>query len=226
VTAEPFLVIPVKPSSGSKQRLAATLSSSGRELVSLSLAVRVISLAAQLWPRGSVVVVSSEPGLAPICERLAVARVGDAGAGQTAAVRSGVIWSLERGARVVATVAADLPGVAASDLAQLLETARILPAGSMTIYPDRDGSGTNAVVVSPGSLLVHAFGPGSRRRHERIAAQLGLRCKVEAVAGLSWDLDRPEDLDGGRVGGAHPLLGWALQLAHNGQPQPEAPSGG
>ena len=226
MTADPFLVIPVKPSSGGKQRLAGTLPDPGREMLSLALAVRVISLAAGVWPAGRVVVISSEPRLVPICERLVVARAGDPGAGQTAAVRSGVGWALERGARVVATVAADLPGVSGSDLEQLLATARSLAAGSMAMYPDREGSGTNAMVVAPANLMVHAFGPGSRLRHERIAAHLGLRLRVEEVAGLGWDLDRPEDLEATTVGLPHPLLNWAVQLAHHGPNRAEAQIGG
>ncbi|MHB1575537.1 MAG: 2-phospho-L-lactate guanylyltransferase [Candidatus Dormibacteria bacterium] len=226
MVVEPFLVVPVKPSSGSKQRLASALPDPGRELISLTLAVRVISLAAQVWPAGTVVVVSSEPGLTPICQRLGVARIADSGAGQTAAVRSGVCWSLERGATVVATVAADLPGVGTEDLLHMLRTARGLAPGAMAIYSDREGSGTNGVVVRPGSLLVHSFGPGSRRRHERIAAQLGLRFRVEDVAGLQWDLDRPEDLESTEAASSHPLLSWAVQLSQDSPQTARADVGG
>ena len=209
----PFLVVPVKPSSGSKQRLATTLPDSGRQLVSLALARRVVSLAARVWPRGAMVVVSSESQLSPLCERLRVAQIADPGAGQTAAVRSGVCWALERGARVVATVAADLPAVEDGDLRVLLARARSLDPGSMIIYPDREGSGTNGVVVAPGRLLPYAFGPGSRHRHECVASRLGLKLTVEVCPGFSWDLDRPEDLDSTGVGNPHPLVSWALALS-------------
>ncbi|MHB1501178.1 MAG: 2-phospho-L-lactate guanylyltransferase [Candidatus Dormibacteria bacterium] len=209
----PFLVIPVKPSSGSKQRLAAALTDSGREMVSLSLAVRVISLASQVWPKGQVVVVSAEPALVPLCARLGVARLPDPGNGQTAAVRSGVCWSLERGGTVVATVAADLPALRAADLLEVLQTAHGLAAGSMVVYPDRDGSGTNGVVVRPATILVHSFGPGSRHRHEQIARRLGLEFRALVVPGLSWDLDRPEDLDPSGDLDPHPVVTWALQVS-------------
>jgi 2-phospho-L-lactate guanylyltransferase len=211
VTAGAHLVIPLKSSSGSKQRLAGSLGRWERELVSLSLGVRAVGLAAQVWPRGRVVVVSAEQNLASTCDRLGVARVSDSGWGQSAAVRSGVCWCLERGATTVATIAADLPALREGDLEEVLAAAEAAPLGSMTVFPDTGGTGTNGVVVSPGSLLVHAFGPGSRRRHERIAAALGLRFEVVDLPGLRWDLDRPEDLEQAQAPGAagHPLVAWA-----------------
>ena len=214
MTGGAHLVIPLKPSSGSKQRLAGALGRPERELVSLSLGVRAVGLAARVWPRDRVVVVSAEHNLAPLCDRLGVARLGDSGWGQSAAVRSGACWCLERGATTIATIAADLPALAESDLRTLLATAEAAPPGSMTVFPDTGGTGTNGVIVNPASLLVHAFGPGSRRRHERIAAGLGLRFEVANVPGLQWDLDRPEDLQQAPESAAvgHPLVTWAADF--------------
>ncbi|HUY54714.1 MAG TPA: 2-phospho-L-lactate guanylyltransferase [Candidatus Nanopelagicaceae bacterium] len=211
----PFLVIPVKPAAGSKQRLALRLSDGERRMLSLSLAIRVVGLAAVAWPADQVVVVGSEPQLLEFCARVGVAAVPDLGAGQTAAVRAGAQWAVERGANVLATVAADLPGVTAADLTEVLRIASRLRPGSVAVFPDRDGSGTNGLVVRPASLQVHAFGPGSRRRHQRIARSLGLHFSARQLPGLAWDIDRPEDLEpgDGTLPKPHPVLPWARSLA-------------
>ena len=211
----PYLVIPVKPAAGSKQRLALRLSDEERRLVSLSLAIRVVGLAAAAWPADQLVVVGSEPQLLEFCARVGVAAIPDLGAGQTAAVRVGAQWAMERGANILATVAADLPGVSAADLTEVLRVAMRLRPGSVAVFPDRDGSGTNGLVVRPASLQVHAFGPGSRRRHQRIARSLGLHFSARQLPGLAWDIDRPEDLDPreGLVPEPHPVLPWARSLA-------------
>lgn len=211
----PFLVVPVKPAAGSKQRLALRLGDEERQMLSLSLATRVVGLAAAAWPQGQLVVVASETGLLAFCSRLGVPTVADLGAGQSAAVRAGAQWCLERGATVLATVAADLPGVTESDLRAVLRISRSLRRGSVVVFPDRAGSGTNGLVVRPASLQVHAFGPDSRRRHQRIARCLGLHFSARHLPGLAWDIDRPEDLDpiDGSLPVPHPVLPWARALS-------------
>jgi len=227
VRTRPFLVIPVKPAAGSKQRLALRLADQDRQLVSLSLATRVVGLAAAAWPLGQLVVVGSEPQLLEQCARLGVAVVPDLGAGQTAAVRTGVQWALERGATVVATVAADLPSASEADLRAVLAIAGGLRPGSVVLFPDRDGSGTNGLVVRPAGLQMYAFGPDSRRRHQRIARDLGLHFSLSHLPGLAWDLDRPQDLDPGdrSLSAPHPVVPWALGLTPAGQAQPATRGG-
>jgi 2-phospho-L-lactate guanylyltransferase len=213
--ARSFLVIPVKPPSGSKQRLSVSLADQERELVSRSLAIRAVGAAVAAWPLGRLVVVSADPILSEFCHRFQVATVSDPGAGQSAAVSSGAEWCLERGANVLATVAADLPSVTASDLALVLRLSKSMPVGAMVLFPDLAGTGTNGLVVRPANLQVHSFGPDSRRRHQLLAASLGIQFRSVEVPGLAWDVDRPEDLERPAVSIAtpHPVVSWAHHRA-------------
>jgi 2-phospho-L-lactate guanylyltransferase len=62
------------------------------------------------------------------------------------------------------------------------------------VVPDRHGTGTNALVVAPPDAIQPAFGPGSRVRHEALAAAARVPCEVETLASLGLDLDTPDDL--------------------------------
>jgi 2-phospho-L-lactate guanylyltransferase len=211
----PFLVIPVKPPAGSKQRLSVRLADEERELVSRSLAIRAVGAAVAAWPQGRLLVVTADPILLEFCQRFGVATISDPGVGQSAAVRAGALWCLERGANVLATVAADLPSVTAPDLALVLRLSKAMPMGAMVLFPDLGGTGTNGLVVRPATLQLHSFGPDSRRRHQALAKSLGIQSRLVDVPGLAWDVDRPEDLERPAVSMAtpHPVVSWAHEMA-------------
>ncbi len=214
--SRPFLVLPVKPLVGGKQRLSRELPAGVRQLLARSLASRTVRCAAQSWPPQQVVVVGGDPLIDQLCLRLGVGSIAEAGAGQSAAVRAGQVWALERGATQLATVAADLPSVTVADLSRVLRLARRQAPGSMTLFPDQGGTGTNGMVLCPADLDPFSFGPDSHRRHREWARARGLGFEAVRIAGLAWDIDRPEDLLPPRAsaaGKAHPVLGWARQLA-------------
>lgn len=202
---EPWLVVPVKPPQGSKQRLAGALPDPQRRLLSAAMSRRALRIAAEVWPRGRVVVVTADPELGSLCAELGLTAIPDPGSGQTAAVRLGVHHCLERGAAAVATLAADLPRLDGTDMAALLEAARRSRPGSVVQVPDLEGEGSNGLVVNPASILVYGFGQGSRQRHRLRATSLGLSWSELRRPGLAADLDRPADL--ARIGGAEAVLG-------------------
>lgn len=211
-----FLVIPVKRSIGSKQRLASELPDDVRQLVSRALASRMVRCAAEGWAPPRVVVVGDDPEITELCARLGLATLVDEGGGQSAAVRIGQAWCLEHGATTLATIAADLPRVEASDLRRLWETAAKLAPKSLALIPDRSGTGTNGMLLNPADLDPFLFGADSLRRHREMAERLGLRVSVLDLPRLAWDIDRPEDLvpPSAPLGdGAHPVVAWAKEVA-------------
>jgi 2-phospho-L-lactate guanylyltransferase len=75
------------------------------------------------------------------------------------------------------------------------------------VVPDRHGSGTNALVLTPPDVLAPAFGPGSRERHVQRAQEHGVPVEVVDVPTLGLDVDTLDDLDALRA---------ALEVAHGG----------
>ena len=69
------------------------------------------------------------------------------------------------------------------------------PAPSVVLVPSRDERGTNAALVAPPGALPLQFGEPSFQRHVARARELGLTVEVLRLAGLSLDLDTPEDVE-------------------------------
>jgi 2-phospho-L-lactate/phosphoenolpyruvate guanylyltransferase len=62
------------------------------------------------------------------------------------------------------------------------------------IVPDRHGTGTNALVLTPPDLFVPVFGPDSCARHVSRARASGISFALEELESLAIDLDTPEDM--------------------------------
>ena len=105
----------------------------------------------------------------------------------------GIEHALGAGADRVALVPGDCPALDPAELDALLE--HPAPAGSVLVVPDRHGTGTNALVLTPPGALAPSFGPGSCQRHLEHARAAGVHGEVVEVPTLALDVDTSEDLD-------------------------------
>ena len=60
--------------------------------------------------------------------------------------------------------------------------------------PDRHGSGTNGLLLTPPDAISPSFGPDSRARHERLAHDAGATWRIAETPSLLLDIDTGEDL--------------------------------
>jgi 2-phospho-L-lactate guanylyltransferase len=60
--------------------------------------------------------------------------------------------------------------------------------------PDRHGSGTNALRLTPPDVISPAFGSGSFARHAVLGAGAGAVVRVAQAPSLELDVDTPGDL--------------------------------
>jgi 2-phospho-L-lactate guanylyltransferase len=95
--------------------------------------------------------------------------------------------------RGVLILPADLPLVTREDVLALIERAGESP--SVVIAPDRHGTGTNALLISPAGLIEYDFGENSFQRHCQRAKEAGARLEIVDLPTLGLDLDLPEDLE-------------------------------
>jgi 2-phospho-L-lactate guanylyltransferase len=113
--------------------------------------------------------------------------------GQSAAATLGVRYALEHEYERVLMVPGDCPLLTPKDVDALISHPYEAP--SALIVPDRHGTGTNALRLSPPDSLPPAFGPDSLERHVADAEVAGTVPEVVTIASLELDIDTPDDLD-------------------------------
>ena len=138
-------------------------------------------------------------------------------AGQSEAALIGIRHALGTGVDRVLLVPGDTPLLQPGEVAGL-----IAGADALVIVPDRHGSGTNALLLSPPDLIEPSFGPDSLARHLAAAEASGVPHRTQEVPGLALDVDTPDDLAElaaaleGRRGQAPSTRGALNQLARAG----------
>jgi 2-phospho-L-lactate guanylyltransferase len=191
-------IIPVKRFGAAKQRLLEELDRPQRAaLVKAMLAdVLVGASASKLVER--VVMVTGE-GRA---ERIALAHSrrtrtplevlrDPTDRGHSEAAVLGIVRALAHRASCVALLPGDCPLLDPGELDGALERMR---AARVAVVPDRHGTGTNALLLSPADAIGPGFGPGSMARHRDRAERAGHAVAIEELESLALDLDTPEDL--------------------------------
>lgn len=111
--------------------------------------------------------------------------------GHSAAATLGVARARELGARRALLLAGDCPLMSAGAIDALL-AAHDEPG--VVVLCDRHGTGTNGLLLEPPDAIAPAFGPGSRERHERLAAAAGAACVVDERPAFQYDVDTVDDL--------------------------------
>jgi 2-phospho-L-lactate guanylyltransferase len=186
-------VLPVKSFSRAKQRLSQAVGGDDREQLAAAMVGDVLEALTAVPQIDDVVVVTAEPLAARAAERAGAAVVDDPEEiGQSAAAERGIDAAVARGAERALLVPGDCPAVEPDEVARLL--ARTAGDPSVVIVPDRHGSGTNALLLTPPGALTPSFGTGSFARHAALARAVGATVKVCDLPSLGLDVDTPDDL--------------------------------
>jgi 2-phospho-L-lactate/phosphoenolpyruvate guanylyltransferase len=109
--------------------------------------------------------------------------------GQSDAALIGIRHALATGCDRALLVPGDTPLLEPGDVARLIGAST-----GVVIVPDRHGTGTNALVLSPPDAIEPSFGPDSCARHVAAAEAADVPHRVEEVPGLTLDVDTPGDL--------------------------------
>jgi len=189
-----WAIVPVKPLRRGKSRLAGTLSEDERTELNRSLLQNTLKTFADLKEVEEVLVISRDPQALSIARQHGARTVREDGQPElnTALKRATVIAQVYA-TRGVLILPADLPLVTREDLLTLIERAGEPPA--VVIAPDRHGTGTNALLISPAGLIEYDFGENSFQRHCQRAKEAGARLEIVNLPTLGLDLDLPEDLE-------------------------------
>jgi 2-phospho-L-lactate/phosphoenolpyruvate guanylyltransferase len=187
-------VLPVKRFGAAKQRLGNGLNDGTRRALAEAMVTDVLIALRRARRVDEVLVVTGEHAAVALAAGYDAAAVIDDpnDASHSAAAERGVAAAIERGATRVLLVPGDCPALAAAEVDALLAGT---PAGpEVVIVPDRHGTGTNALLLTPPDVIRPSFGPGSRERHEAAAGEAGASCRIAEPSSLMLDVDTAEDL--------------------------------
>lgn len=199
-------VLPVKRFAEAKQRLARTLPPPARAALVEAMLNDVLAALADSGSFALTVVVSAEPAAVAAAAAHGALLVHDGTeSGQSDAALLGIERALQEGAKRVLCVPGDCPALDPAELRALL-AAGAAGEPEVVILPDRHGSGTNGLLLTPPAAIAPSFGPDSRARHERLALAAGASVRVEPLPSLLLDIYTGADLEElrGRLADLHP----------------------
>ncbi|HEY2216173.1 MAG TPA: 2-phospho-L-lactate guanylyltransferase [Solirubrobacteraceae bacterium] len=191
-------ILPVKRFVGAKSRLGKSVADELRGRLARAMVGDVLDALAQCSAIETTIVVSNEPSLPETARAHDALLIEDsAERGQSAAVSLGVQRALADGFERVLCIPGDCPALDPAELYELLGVAAdsgSLSSRSLVIIPDRHGTGTNGLLLSPPDAIAPSFGPGSCERHHELARKAGVACRIEQPSSLLLDIDTGADL--------------------------------
>jgi 2-phospho-L-lactate guanylyltransferase len=192
---EIFALIPVKHPARGKSRLAHLLDPSSRRSLNLVLAQHTLEVCLECVGAQRTVLVSPSPLIRELARSHGAHFVheGARARGLNPALRSAANFAVHAGAKAIAVVPTDIPLLSR----QLLQAAlQALPeAPGCLLVPDRHGTGTNLLCMSPARPEIFSFGKSSLQRHARGAELRGFEVCIHRCTSLGMDLDLPEDVN-------------------------------
>jgi 2-phospho-L-lactate guanylyltransferase len=184
-------IVPVKRFADAKQRLASVLEAGQRSQLAEAMFLDTLSHLRRSKRIDETIVVTAEPVVSRTARWLEFQVIEqEDDEGQSQAASAGIQAAIEHGADRIALLPADCPLLDAAELDRHLGK---VPR-SVLIVPDRHGTGTNALLLSPPDAIPPAFGPGSCARHAGLARAAGVAYAIEQIPSLALDLDTHSDL--------------------------------
>ena len=156
-------ILPIKSFGEAKQRLAHEFDAPTRRALAQAMFSDVLVALRRAPSVDETVVVTADNGAQRIAGGYGATVLDDDDRGHNVAALNGIRHALMSGADRTLLVPGDCPMLDPKELEELL--ARPVPERSALIVPDRHGTGTNALLLTPPEAMTPAFGPGSCQRH-------------------------------------------------------------
>jgi len=184
-------IVTAKRFTAAKQRLAGSIDEDLRLRLVEAMLGDVLEAVGRARTVAGTIVVTGEGAAAELAAESGAEVIHDPDdASHSGAAMMGVLRAEELGADCVALLPGDCPLLDPRELDRLLTG---LPTPFVTVVPDRHGTGTNALALSPPSVIDPAFGEDSCQRHLNLARDAGIPHTTEDLPTLALDLDTPAD---------------------------------
>lgn len=186
-----WLIVPVKPFTEGKSRLAGALPQATRAHLSQQLFRHVVGQALAASVLAGIMVVSRDSTVLHGFDSPKLHHLQETGHDLNQALTQGREAALEFGAEAILILPADLPYLTTADITGLYDQGR--RSTGVVIVPSTD-NGTNALLLRPPTAINFAFGRDSFAHHCQAAQMAGVAVTVHAAPNLTFDVDHPTDL--------------------------------
>jgi 2-phospho-L-lactate guanylyltransferase len=183
------VLVPVKPLSEAKSRLAPALAIEDRQALVRAMLADLLA-AVRAAHAGPLLVISPDDAYDGLIARAGARRLADEGRGYRAAVERGLASTEVRRAGAALVIPADQPRAQPHDVARALAA---LDEAEVVLVAAAD-EGTGALGLSPPDAIAPAFGERSAAAHRRLAYEGGRRLVELDCPSLAHDVDRLEEL--------------------------------
>jgi 2-phospho-L-lactate/phosphoenolpyruvate guanylyltransferase len=188
------ILVPIKNTSGAKQRLASILDQDSRTRLAQAMLHDVLSALYEWKDRASVGIVTSDAYAIQLASEYRFEIIPDPeNPGETGAIEMATQVCVARGEDSTLVIPADIPLIQAWELEEIYKVA---PVQGTVLVPAGDARGTNAAFRRPANLFPLRFGNDSFKPHHAAAQATGQPCVILNLPGIAVDVDNPEDLQG------------------------------
>lgn len=189
-----WAVIPIKPLSRGKSRLAGLMTSEEREFLNQKLLIRTIRCLENIPLINEIAVISHDPTALHISRDLGVRTIQESR-------KTDINNALRKATKAIRTfdaskilvIPADLPMIIPEDIKEFLSLS--IGEDEIIISPDRRMCGTNMLFINPIGILDYDFGLWSFKKHIEQAERKKIRVGIYNNERIAFDLDLPEDLE-------------------------------
>ena len=184
-------IVPMKPLSQGKSRLAKTLTAEQRADLAMGMLRRVL-LAIRAASVETIWVVGGDNRVRNMTRNLGGECLEELGKDLNDTLKKAFELAFEQGKSAL-YVAGDLPFLKPADIHSMMQASR--GQGNVTLAPARRDGGTNSILVPCGVPLQPELGQGSFMKHLSQAARLETSVAINSSQGLGFDLDVVDDLE-------------------------------
>ena len=192
-----WALVPIRGLETAKSRLGGELDAEERLYLVTELLRRTLVATRDATLIDGTVVVTMDGDAAEMARRHDAIGLVERAPGLNEAIEAARSVAVARGATAVVVLPADLPAISSGAVDALVSAAaeewQTAAPGLVALVGDRHGAGTNALLLTPPSVIAPAFGLESRAAHARAATEAGARF-LELESPLSFDVDTSADL--------------------------------
>lgn len=200
-----WAIVPVKPLRDSKSRLSHILGPDERAALTRNILGHTLEVLGDVRGIYRTLVVSRDPAVLKIARKYGASTFSESDRQDlNMALTRATHIAVAQHANSVLVLPADLPFLTPEDVEMMITGVDAdsrngngngyhLQNRAITICPDHNKEGTNALLVSPPIGFTYRYGPDSFERHIEEAKRIGMSQRKIHAPGIKFDLDTEED---------------------------------